>query len=107
MAAKSSASVGAKQADDALAPAVLHTVSLIEAQAGCLQPLVCNELMTIPWLQFEGGLLPCTLLRRYKRFLADVVFGQPATHPAIGGQEAATVVHCANTGWCHGQWWHE
>ncbi|KIZ01154.1 hypothetical protein MNEG_6806 [Monoraphidium neglectum] len=61
---------------------------------------------------YSGGLLPCTLVRRYKRFLADVTFdrGQSsATGGAYqgGGAEqgggaatavAETVVHCPNTG---------
>lgn len=39
-------------------------------------------------MEFPSPLIPCTLLRRYKRFLADVRFGS--------GAEAT--VHCANPG---------
>jgi hypothetical protein len=60
--------------------------------------------------QYDGGLLPCTLLRRYKRFLADVTFAeggvaqpqqqqqQRAAAGEGGGAGAVTTVHCPNTG---------
>jgi hypothetical protein len=68
-----------------------------------------------PRLQFPGGLAPGTLVRRYKRFLADVLMAAgPAPKPAAAaprgatadaagaaagaGGGDATVVHCPNTG---------
>lgn len=56
-----------------------------------------NELETERLMQFDPPLKPATLVRRYKRFLADVLL-QDNDALLPDNKDKETTIHCANTG---------
>ncbi len=79
------------------------TLDLVDVPSGFpfSSPWPPRSLASSPWtclpaLPQYGNVVSGQLVRRYKRFLADVHFGGPA---AAGADAAVpTIVHCPNTG---------